>query len=73
MVIRVTLFFLLENEHDQTDQNLSLIVFLSALSVGHKIGIMFIITVSALAALQSSKLSVSTCLANTKTSHRYTI
>ena len=49
------------------------VLFLSALSVGHKIGIMFIITVSALAAFQSSKLSVSTCLANTKTAHRCTI
>ena len=64
--------FFLENEHDYTDQNLSLIVFLSALSVGHTIGIMFIITVSALAAFQSSKLSVSPCLANTKTAHRCT-
>ena len=50
MVISVTLFFLLENEHEYTDRNLSLIVFLSALSVGHKIGLMFIITVTALAA-----------------------
>ena len=37
-----------------TDRNLSLIVFMSALSVGHKIGIMFIITVSALATFQSN-------------------
>ena len=54
MVVSDIFLLLIENEHAR---KLSLIGLLSALPMGHKIEIMIIIIISALAAFQSSELS----------------